>query len=110
VFGHRAAHAALGEPEPAAAGTPEPAPSPVPPPETRDALWLLAGLQRTRDGLEQLRDDPFPLARLIAGSAIAREESRGAHQRGDFPATDPGRDQMHLTVDEQGGASWEIWR
>ena len=112
VFGHRAAHAALDEPEAAATGgapPPKPGPSPVPPPETRDALWRLAGLQRTREGLEELRDDPFPLARLIAGSALGREESRGAHQRGDFPDTDSGRDGMHLIVDVHGDPSWELW-
>jgi L-aspartate oxidase len=113
VFGHRAARAALDEPEAAAtadASPPKRGPSPVPPSETRDALWRLAGLQRTRDGLEQLRDDPFPLARLIAGSALVREESRGAHQRGDFPGTDSGRDGMHLIVDAHGGPSWEFWK
>jgi L-aspartate oxidase len=82
----------------------------VPPPETREALWRWAGLQRSRDGLERLLDDPFPLARLIAGSALDRNESRGAHQRSDHPVTDPGCDLMHLIVDEGGGASWEIWR
>ncbi len=114
VFGHRAAHAALAEPDPgavtAAAAPPTQGPSPVPPPATRDALWHHAGLQRTREGLEQLLGDPFPLARLIARSALEREESRGAHQRGDAPVTDPGRDGMHLTVDSGGDARWAIWR
>jgi len=111
VFGHRAALAALDEPEIArAAPPPEPGPSPVPPPATRDALWRCAGLRRTRQGLEQLLGDPFPLARLIARSALAREESRGAHQRSDHPVTNSGRDRMHLIVDTAGGASWELWR
>ena len=35
-----------------------------------------AGLRRTRAGLEALLDDPYPLARLIAVCAIAREETR----------------------------------
>jgi L-aspartate oxidase len=112
VFGHKAAHAALDEPEAAAtagAPPPKPGPSPVPPPETRDALWRLAGLQRTREGLEELCGDSFALARLIAGSALAREESRGAHQRGDFPDTDSGHDGMHLIVDKLGDARWELW-
>jgi L-aspartate oxidase len=113
VFGHRAGLAALDEPavvRPERVAPPEPAPSPVPPPETRGALWRLAGLKRTREGLEQLLDDPFPLARLIAGSATAREESRGAHQRGDYRVTDSGRDGMHLIVGGNGDASWETWR
>jgi L-aspartate oxidase len=110
VFGYRAAIAALDEPEPGAgASAPARGPSPVPPRETRDALWRLAGLQRTREGLEQLLDDPFPLARLIAGSALCREESRGAHQRGDYPVPDSGLDGRHLVVDVSGNAKWEHW-
>jgi L-aspartate oxidase len=111
VFGHRAAAAALDEPPPAGgAPAPEPGPSPVPPRETREALWRYAGLRRERPGLERLLDDPFPLARLIAGSALARAESRGAHQRSDHPVPDSGRDGMHLVVGAGGGARWEIWR
>jgi L-aspartate oxidase len=111
VFGHRAAHAALDEPAPPSdAGPPEPGPSPVPPPATRDALWRLAGIERTREELEQLLDDPFPLARLIAGSALAREESRGAHQRSDHPVTDLGCDEMHLTVYDDRRVEWAHWR
>jgi L-aspartate oxidase len=111
VFGYRAAIAALDEPEPNA-GAPAPArgPSPVPPPDTRDALWRLAGLQRTREGLERLLDDAFPLARLIARSALGREESRGAHQRGDYPVPDSGLDGRHLVVDISGNARWADWR
>jgi L-aspartate oxidase len=111
VFGHRAALASLEEPEPAAAAPPpSPGPSPVPPPASRDALWRLAGLQRTREDLERLEGDPFPLARLIAASALARQESRGAHQRRDFPVTDPGYTHLHLTVDDKGGVVQELWR
>jgi L-aspartate oxidase len=111
VFGHRAALAALDEPAPADdAPAPEPGPSPVPPQETRDALWRFAGLERTREGLEQLLADSFPLARLIAASALARAESRGAHQRADKPVTDSGLDGRHLVVDHHGDADWEEWR
>ena len=37
-------------------------------------------------------EDPHPLARLVAASALAREESRGAHARAEFPAPDPALD------------------
>jgi L-aspartate oxidase len=112
VFGHRAALAALDEPAPPAAEPepPEPGPSPVPSVETRKALWELAGLVRDAAGLERLLSDPFPLARLIASSALAREESRGAHQRSDHPDTDPGLDCGHLLVGgENGGPEWQRW-
>jgi L-aspartate oxidase len=111
VFGHRAALAALEEPAPAeAAPAPTPGPSPVPPPATREALWQLAGLQREAGELERLLRDPFPLARLIAGSALTRQESRGAHQRRDFPVPDPGYTDLHLTVDKKGEVAQELWR
>ena len=73
----------------------------MPSPATRAALWERAGLERTADGLRELLDDPFPLARTIAVAALAREESRGAHQRRDRPAADPAMDGRHVVV--QGG-------
>jgi L-aspartate oxidase len=113
VFGHRAAFAALEEPEPppaSGARPPEPGPSAVPSVETRQSLWRCAGLERDADGLERLLDDPFPLARLIARSALEREESRGAHQRSDHPETDPVLDERHLLVGgENGRPEWERW-
>jgi L-aspartate oxidase len=111
VFGHRAAQAAVDEPEPPG-GAPAPArgPDPVPPPETREALWRLAGLERSKDDLERLRGDHFPLARLIAASALTRQESRGAHQRRDFPVPDPGYAGVHLIVDDNGGVVQELWK
>jgi L-aspartate oxidase len=99
VFGRRAALRALDEPE-APAETPpalgEIAPAPTR--ETRKAMWRHAGLERDAEGLRPLLDDPHPLARLVAASALFREESRGAHARADFPSTDPGLDERHTVV------------
>jgi L-aspartate oxidase len=61
-------------------------------------MWRDAGLERSAAGLRRLLDDPHPLARLVAASALAREESRGAHSRSDFPATDPALDGRHSVV------------
>jgi L-aspartate oxidase len=87
VFGRRAALAALGEP-----GVPRrlarhvqgPAPEPVTP-RLRGSLWQECGVVRDGAGLERLRRAPHLLTRLIAESALVREESRGGHFRLDFP-------------------------
>jgi L-aspartate oxidase len=112
VFGGRAAQAALGEPAPPGSPgrPPEPDPSPVPPPETRGALWRLAGLSRSAGGLAELERDRFPLAQLVASAALLRAESRGAHQRSDSPATDASLDQMHTVAGEHGQLAWERWK
>jgi L-aspartate oxidase len=99
VYGARAAAAGLEEPAPAS-GTPPPPPPPIVRPErsTQEALWRDAGITRTREGLERLLADPHPLARLIAACALRREESRGAHQRTDFPTLDPNLHHHHTVV------------
>jgi L-aspartate oxidase len=111
VFGGRAAAAGLQEPAaPKVAGDlPPPGPSPVPPPASRAALWGLAGLQRSAESLEELARDPFPLARRIAQAALARAESRGAHQRADHPSVDSGLDGMHAVVRGEGRPEWRRW-
>jgi L-aspartate oxidase len=110
VLGRRAALAATGEPQPTAGTTADAAPLPAPPTAaTRAALWRHAGLRRDADGLRPLLDDPFPVARLVAAACLAREESRGAHQRGDFPATDAALDGAHTVVDASGRAVLEHW-
>ncbi len=102
VYGARAAAAGLDEPAPAAnpadAAPPAAAPLQRPPRATQEALWRDAGINRTREGLERLLGDPHPLARLIAACALRREESRGAHQRTDFPAVDPALDHCHTAI------------
>jgi L-aspartate oxidase len=110
VFGRRAALRALDEPEPSDVAALPPA-EPVAPPPTRDtrkAMWRHAGLERDAEGLAPLLDDPHPLARLVARSALFREESRGAHARADFPDTNPGLDGRHtvLEADEPRLDAW----
>ncbi len=111
VFGRRAALAAASEPPPAAAAASQPPAtvSPVPPRPTRAALWRLAGLERSAEGLRELASDPFPLARAIAESALLRAESRGAHQRRDRPNLDPSLDGMHAVVPLGGRPRFERW-
>ncbi|MDP9293952.1 MAG: FAD-binding protein, partial [Actinomycetota bacterium] len=98
VFGRRAALAALDEP-PAGAARTLGSPGIEPPSrETREAMWRHAGLERDAAGLRMLLEDPYPLARLVAASALAREESRGAHARCDFPRTDAALDSRHSVI------------
>jgi L-aspartate oxidase len=90
VFGRRAALASAGEPGlPARLSIPSdpPAPDRVTP-ELRHALWTDAGLVRDAAGLERLLESPHQLTRLVAESALARAESRGAHFRVDHPSED----------------------
>lgn len=110
VFGARAARAALAEPRPDVESVPPR--SEKPPPltdESRSALWRYAGLERDAAGLAQLREDPYPLVRLIAESALVRTESRGAHQRRDFPDTDPWFDLRHVMVRRDAAPIAGIW-
>ncbi len=113
VFGARAARSAAREPGPdrtavSASPGPEP-PPPGPSPASRLALWRDAGLERDAHGLHTLTRDPHPLVRLIASSALARAESRGAHQRRDFPDLDHGLDSKHVTIQMTENPSLESW-
>jgi L-aspartate oxidase len=113
VFGRRAALRALDEPDGSAVvAVAEPDEGVAAPPtrETRKAMWRHAGLERDADGLRPLLDDPHPLARLVARSALFREESRGAHARADFPQTDPALDERHTVIAAGSGEpSLERW-
>jgi L-aspartate oxidase len=127
VFGARAAHAAVAAPTsspprrfiepadslaapatPGESGSLDPAPR-VPSEASRAALWRYAGLERDGSGLRELGDDPHPLVRLIATSALARAESRGAHQRSDFPDRDPALDGRHVTLRSDRDPQLESW-
>jgi len=52
------------------------------------ALALVAGLRARPDAVSATLDNLTLVGKLIAESALAREESRGTHFRSDFPATD----------------------
>ena len=99
VFSHRAVGAGL---EGGAADLVDTAPpdrplARAPLPELRRRMWAGAGPLRDAEGLERLIDwldrqppsNPVAVARMIARSALAREESRGAHVRVDHPDEDP---------------------
>jgi L-aspartate oxidase len=117
VFARRAVLHALSEPRrtsppaspaqiEALAGLSSPLPATL---ETRQALWRDAGIVRSPEGLTRLLDDPHPLARLLARSALARTESRGAHQRIDHPERDPALDQHHFVLTGDGDGTWQTW-
>jgi L-aspartate oxidase len=109
VFGTRAGAAAVAEPEPDTS-TPLPRWRFDPPTErSRDAIWDAAGPRRDPAALERLRADPYPLARIVAESALARRESRGAHRRIDARRSDPGLDHVHLVYGADGVVRPERW-
>lgn len=118
VFARRAVDHALATPLAPTRSGPSPrelerlrasAPPPSADRATRDALWRHAGIERTREGLEGLLDASHPLVRLIARCALARSESRGAHQRRDFPRRDPALDHRHVVVGANTDTEWQTW-
>ncbi len=110
VFGARTAAAALAEPDRGPAPA-EPERRFQPPTESsRAAVWRHAGPVRDARSLKGLLDDPYPLAGLIARTALERHESRGAHRRSDFPMPDPALDGVHLVAEPDGRLRSERWR
>jgi succinate dehydrogenase/fumarate reductase flavoprotein subunit len=61
-------------------------------------------------GLAALVAEPYPLARLIGAACLAREESRGAHQRTDHPDTKRELDCMHTLVGRDAAPRFERWQ
>ena len=116
VFARRAIASALADPAPgpAPAGSAELhalqalAAPPIADRSTREALWRDAGIVRSSEGLTRLLDDPHPLAKLIARCALERTESRGAHQRSDYPQRDPAFDHRHVVV-ERDSVGLQTW-
>jgi len=117
VFARRAVAHALGEPAPAAASVSVRQldalrvlpPIPVASSSSRDRMWRDAGVVRSSEGLSRLLEDPHPLVRLIARSALARRESRGAHQRLDYPERDASLDLRHTVISGAEDVSWQTW-
>jgi len=113
VFGRRAALAALSDPPRAlqhSVAREDTAGIDTVPvtPEVREAMWRDAGLMRDGAGLERLARSPHPLSRLIAKSALARQESRGGHFRTDFPFEDE-RFAAHTVVRDGERVELERW-
>ncbi|HEY6308413.1 MAG TPA: L-aspartate oxidase [Candidatus Angelobacter sp.] len=91
--------------------------------EVQQLMWIKAGIVRSRQGLAEAEhylqaaaeQVPLPFSRrncearsihttalLIARSALARRESRGAHYRTDYPSHDDAKFQKHSIVTEKG--------
>jgi L-aspartate oxidase len=131
VFGRRAALAALDEPAlpNSVSRTPQTSSSPSKPPHspilpadwipgqspveqqaTREALWEHAGIERSAQGLTELLQSPHPLVRMIARTALEREESRGTHARIDHPDRDERFDDRHVVVSSAAeDLDWQTW-
>jgi L-aspartate oxidase len=110
VFGRRAALAALDEPGlPTRLATPA---VPAAPDRVtaglRRRLWEDCGLIRDAAGLGRLASAPHLLTRLIAETALTREESRGSHFRADFP-TDSAEFERHVVLRPGSEAALETW-
>jgi L-aspartate oxidase len=118
VFARRAVRHALAEPAPPPAGAAAHSElqrlrslrSPMRADRAlREALWRDAGIERTAEGLSRLLELGHPLIPLIARCALARGESRGAHQRGDYPEPDARLDHRHAVVAPDGQTAWQTW-
>ncbi len=96
----------------------------------KEIMWKQVGILRSgkelQAGVEALSAVPLPrndkdgrgeyelrnlhaLALLMAGSALAREESRGSHYRSDFPYREDDKFQRHSRVVKEHGVVFEKW-
>jgi L-aspartate oxidase len=87
--------------------------------ELRQAMWAHAGVIRNREGLQRIQGkiadwqrsvgasdtrsgielrNLLTIGKLIVDSALAREESRGAHFRSDFPEHDDAKFRKHSII------------
>jgi len=82
--------------------------------EIRNIAWRYAGIVRNAEGLQtglnllgriQENSNLLTVARLIHECALARQESRGAHYREDFPNS--GEARVHSTVQKSRGLKLE---
>ena len=110
VFGRRAALSALEEPAlpRRLPELPDAPPAELVTPELRAALWHDCGLIRDASGLEHLLHAPHLLTRLVAESALTREESRGSHFRADFPSESEAFER-HVVLRPGSAPSLETW-
>ena len=113
VFGRRAALAALAEPRRPTAPREPPARRPIalerPAARRARRCGATPASSATPTACSALLDDPHPLARLDRRLRAAREESRGAHARRDFPDPDPALDGHHAVVAATATPAFERW-
>jgi L-aspartate oxidase len=111
VFGRRAAAAMSGETNaPTHSIKPLAAISTAMNQDIRDITWRYAGIVRTAEGLRtglkllsRIEEDSnlLAVARIIHECALAREESRGAHYREDFPTPTEPRVHSYIQKDRE---------